>query len=435
MNKMWVIFEREYFERVKKKSFLIATILTPLILPVIGGLAVWLTSMDDSGDSKIIRVVDESGLFSDKMNVSDYVIEVEENNFDSAMADLSSNKVFGVLKIPKIDINDPKGIEYHSKKNPGFAFLNKFEIPIKNQIDSLKLIELNIDKEVVEKLKTRVNIQSFNVSESGQSKKSNTKIATAVGYFMAFLSYMFVFIYGSFIMQSVLNEKTSKIVEVIVSSVKPFQLMLGKVLAIGAVAITQFGIWIILMTVTATVAGSMINYQPNAEEIEMIQTAVQEDNQAKEMITDILDTIYSLPIGSIIGLFLFYFLGGFLIFGALFAAVGASVDSLQEAQQFTLPISLPIIASIMLMGVILKNPDGGTAIFLTMFPLTSPILMMARIPFGMPPWWQLGGSMILLIGGILGALWFAGRIYRVGILMHGAKVNYKVLAKWFMMKQ
>lgn len=435
MNKMWVIFEREYLERVKKKSFLIATILVPLIFPAIIGLTFWLTSIDDAGDSKIIRVVDESGIFADNLKVNEYIIEVEENNFDSAMADLKANEVFGVLKIPNIDINDPRGLEYHSKKNPGFAFLNKFESPIRKQIDSLKLIELQLDKEIVDKLKTRVNIEPFNVSESGKSKKSNTEIATGVGYFMAFLSYMFVFIYGSFIMQSVLNEKTSKIVEVIVSSIKPFQLMLGKVLAIGAVAITQFGIWIVLMVITTTFAGSMIDYQPNAEEMEMIKTAVQEDNQAKEMVTNILDTIYSLPIGSIIGLFLFYFLGGFLIFGALFAAVGASVDSLQEAQQFTLPISLPIIASIILMSVILKNPDGGIATFLTMFPLTSPILMMARIPFGMPPWWQLGGSMILLIGGILGALWFAGRIYRVGILMHGAKVNYKILAKWFMTKQ
>ncbi|MGB3468594.1 MAG: ABC transporter permease, partial [Cyclobacteriaceae bacterium] len=404
---MWVIFEREYLERVKKKSFLIATILVPLIFPAIIGLTVWLTSIDDSGDSKIIRVVDESGLFSDGLKISDYEIQMETNSFDSAMADLNANEVFGVLKIPAIDINNPEGLEYHSKKNAGFAFLNKFERPIKKQIDSLKLIDLNLDKEIVEKLKTDINIESFNVSESGQSKKSNTEIATGLGYVMAFLSYMFVFIYGGFIMQSVLNEKTSKIVEVIVSSVKPFQLMLGKVLAIGAVAITQFGIWILLMVLTATLAGSMIDYQPNTEEIEMIQTAVQEDNKATKAITGVLDAIYSLPIGSIIGLFLFYFLGGFLIFGALFAAVGASVDSLQEAQQFTLPISLPIIASIVLMSVILKNPDGGVATFLTMFPLTSPILMMARIPFGMPPWWQLGGSMILLIGGIFGALWVA----------------------------
>ncbi|MEL7147352.1 MAG: ABC transporter permease [Bacteroidota bacterium] len=412
-----------------------ATLLTPLIFPLIGVLAVWLTSIDDSGDNKVIRVVDESGYFAEGFDVNEYQVEMEQYGFDSAMQALEKQEVFGVLRIPQFDIKDPKGFEYHSKKNPGFAFLNKFERPIKNQIDSLKLVELQLDKEIFDQLKTRVKIASFNVSESGKSKKSNTEIASASGYVMAFLSYMFVFIYGSFIMQSVLNEKTSKVVEVIVSSIKPFQLMLGKVLAIGAVAITQFGIWIILMTVTTIVAGSFVDYTPNQEEVEMIQTAIEEDNQAKEAITGVLDTIYSLPIGSMIGLFIFYFLGGFLMFGALFAAVGASVDSLQEAQQFTLPISLPIIASIVLMGVVLKNPDGGVATFLTMFPLTSPILMMARIPFGMPPIWQLLGSMVLLIGGIIGALWFAGRIYRVGILMHGAKVNYKVLAKWFMTKQ
>lgn len=431
---MWVIFEREYLERVKKKSFLIATLLVPLIFPAIIGLTVWLTTIDDSGDSKTIRVVDEAGLFPEGFKASDYTIEMYREGIDSAKAGLKKNEVYGVLYIPELDINDPKGFEYHSKKNVGFAFLNKFERPIRQKIDSLKLIELNLDKEIVEKLKTNIDIQDYNVSDDGQSKKSNTEIATGMGYAMAFLSYMFVFIYGGFIMQSVLNEKTSKIVEVIVSSVKPFQLMLGKVLAIGAVAITQFGIWIILMILTTFLAGSLIDYQPGGEEMEAIQTAVRESDKTTRAITGVLDAIYALPIGSIIGLFLFYFFGGFLIFGALFAAVGASVDSLQEAQQFTLPISMPIIASIAMMSVILKNPDGAVATFLTMFPLTSPILMMARIPFGMPPWWQLGGSMILLIGGILGSLWVAGRIYRVGILMHGAKVNYKVLAKWFMAK-
>lgn len=438
MSNTRFIFEREYLERVKKKSFLLATILTPLIFPAFIGIVVYFTQLDDNGDRKI-EVVDESGLFLDGFNITEFEVNISDRSIEEAKAALNDGEYYGVLHIPEIDLDQPEGISFYSKTNPGFSFIGKFRGPIRDRLEDLKMEELNIDKAIIEQIKTSVSIATFNVSESGESKKSDTAIASGLGYVMAFLTYIFVFVYGSFIMQSVLNEKTSKIVEIIVSSVKPTQLMLGKVLANGAVALTQFAIWIILITTFTTVLSGIFGYDPQSAQQEMVQDPLEMaqeiagDEEIPPVVKDTLDAIYSLPIAQIIGLFLFYFLGGFLLYGALFAAVGSAVDSIQEAQQFTLPVSLPIILSIMLVGVVLNNPDGGAAVALSMIPFTSPILMMTRLPFGVPGW-QIAISMVLLVGGFLFTLWLAGRIYRVGILTSGSKVTYKTLAKWFLMK-
>ena len=438
MNNMFLVFEREYLERVKKKSFLIATILTPLLFPLIIGLAIYLTQVSDD-EEKNIEVIDKSGLFAETFDFTDMTVTFSDKSLDEAKTAVSSGDVYGVLYIPSLDLDDPKGIQFFSKSNPGLGFLSRFRRPIRDQIEDLKLERLNIEKEVIENLRTSVSISTFNVTESGESKKSDSAVASALGYIMAFMIYMFVFIYGSFIMQSVLNEKTSKIVEVIVSSIKPTQLMLGKVLANAAVALTQFAIWIILVTVFTTALTAVFGYDPQAAQQEMMMeqmeqvAAVDANNEVPEAVKGTLDTIYSLPIGRIVGLFIFYFLGGFLLYGALFAAIGSAVDSIQEAQQFMLPVTLPIILSIILMGAVLANPDSLTSVILTMIPFTSPVLMMARIPFEVPVW-QLALSMLLLIGGFIFTLWLAGRIYRVGILTTGSKVTYKTLYKWFTMK-
>lgn len=435
MNNMWLILEREYIERVKKKSFLIATILTPLIFPLIIGISVVLTQMDED-EERVVYVVDESGWFDNGFDVDDYTVEMSTESLEKTKESLTDNskKTYGVLFIPEMELFDPKGVEFYSKTSPGLNFMGKFKNPIRERIRDMKMDELALDKEVVAQLNTSFDIATFNVSESGESKKSSTAVSTGLGYVMAFLIYMFVFIYGSFIMQSVLNEKTNKIVEVIVSSVRPTQLMMGKVLGVGAVALTQFGIWILLMTVFTIGMSTFFGYNPSADQQQaMNEMATVAQNEAPEMVTNILDVVHSLPLGRIIFMFVIYFLGGFLLYGGLFAAVGSAVDSLQEAQQFTLPISLPIIASIVLMGVVLANPDSATSVTLTMIPFTSPVLMMARIPFGVPMW-QLIISVLLLVGGLLGTLWLAGRIYRIGILSTGSKVSYKTLGKWLMMK-
>ena len=257
-------------------------------------------------------------------------------------------------------------------------------------------------------------------------------MAWGLGYFNGFLIYMFVFIYGTFILQSVLDEKSSKVVEVIISSVKPFQLMMGKVLGVGAVAFTQILIWIILAVAISTFTSTYFGYD-GSNSVNEVMSVQENSDQSKEIVFGIFDMISSVDIKKIIITFIIYFLGGFFLYGAFFAAIGSAVDNLQDASQFTLPISLPIIASLMFMAIVLENPDSNISIFLSMFPLTSPILMMARLTFGVPDW-QLLLSVFLLILSVLFALWFAGRIYRVGILTTGSKITYKLLWKWFIMK-
>ena len=437
MNNIALIFEREYLERVKKRSFLLATILTPLIFPAFIGLAVFL-AVNESSDVETVLVIDESGYFSDGFDITDFDISVVDKSLDEGVEALNDGEAEGVLYIPSMDIDDPKGIAYYSKSNPGLGFLNRFRGPIKEKVEDLKLARLNIDKEAIDNLRAYVSISNFNVSDTGEAKESSSDIASLAGYIMAFLMYFFVFVYGSFIMQSVLNEKTSKIVEVIVSSVKPFQLMIGKVLANAAVALTQFGIWVVLISTFTFVLSSVFSYNPREAQQQMIedqlaQTEITTEELPPELVMNILDVFAALPVGQIVTLFVLYFLGGFLLYGALFAAVGSAVDSLQEAQQFMLPVSLPIILSLLLMSVALQNPNGSTAVLLSIIPFTSPIIMLARIPFEVPGW-QILLSLLCLAGGFLFTIWFAGRIYRVGILTSGSKVTYKVLAKWFMMK-
>jgi ABC-2 type transport system permease protein len=435
MNNVWLILEREYLERVKKKSFLIATLLVPLIFPLIIALSVWLTQVDDE-EERVVYVVDESGWFSEGFEMEEYTVKMSNEPLDLTKERINDKEAaaYGVLYIPKMELFNPDGIEFYSKTSPGLNFMGKFKRPIRDKIRDMKMDELALDKELVDRLYTDFDIATFNVSESGEAKKSSTAVSTGLGYVMAFLIYIFVFVYGSFIMQSVLNEKTNKIVEVIVSSVRPTELMMGKVLGIGAVALTQFALWILLMTTFTVGMSTIFGYDPSADQqVAMAEVASAAQNEAPEMVTNILDVVYSLPLGQIAFMFIIYFLGGFLLYGGLFAAVGSAVDSLQEAQQFTLPISLPIIASIMLMGVVLANPDGGISVTLTMIPFTSPVLMMARIPFGVPIW-QLVVSVLLLAGGLIGTLWVAGRIYRIGILSTGSKVTYKTLGKWLTMK-
>ena len=245
---------------------------------------------------------------------------------------------------------------------------------------------------------------------------------------MGFLIYIFLFAYGSQVMQGVIEEKSSKIVEVIVSTVRPFQMMVGKVVGVASVGIVQFVIWMLLMGVIWTIAGSLLGIDPSQAQMADLPEGQQvQSNEILEIISDVNWT-------QIILLFLFYFLGGYLLYGALFAAVGSAVDTPADAQQFMMPIMLPIIIALMgLFMFVFEDPDGGASFWLSIIPFTSPIVMMGRIGFGVPAW-ELALSMVLLIAGFVFTLWLAGRIYRIGILMHGTKVNYKVLAKWFMMK-
>jgi ABC-2 type transport system permease protein len=441
MNKIWLIIQREFLNRVQKKSFLIATVLVPLIFPaLIGGMIYVMIQQAESAKPDTVYVVDESGKFTFE-NSKRYNYLKLDVPLEQAKKTFNETKEFALLYIPSFELSKPDGLIMYTKENPSVEKVSDLEKFLAERIRELKLDQYNIDSETLKGLKTSVSLKQVNLSDTGEEKSSSSDLLYGIGFVLGILIYMFVLIYGIQIMQGVIDEKTSKIVEVIVSSVKPFQLMMGKIVGIASVGLLQFLIWILIITV---VSSSVLGYfglkMPQQQMMEQVSKQMDnpEVNEAvvsqNKKVNEFMNNIGQIPFGKIAFVFVFFFLGGYLLYGALFAAVGSAVESIQESQQFQFPITLPLLVGYMsLFFVILRDPHGQMSFWLSMIPLTSPVTMVGRIAFGVPDW-QLALSMFLLVLGFIFTTWIAGRIYRVGILMTGTKVNYKVLAKWFMMK-
>ncbi len=422
--------QREFLNRVQKKSFLIATILIPLIFPAIMALLVYISQQQDKNKQKeIIHYIDESKLF--KPDSSRFIFKEFHGTLEDLKKAYKHTDDFGFLYIPHITPEKPTGITLYSKISPSISDVSGIEKMFANQLRDIKMQKLNVDQKLLDSIKTDVTISTISGEEE---KSSNTTILAVIGMVGGILMYMFIFIYGAQIMQGIIEEKTSKVVEVIVSSVKPFQLMMGKILGLASVGLLQFLIWIILMTATFTAFRSFGIATPQQQAVEQVSPGATQAASSSSETAAMMDMFFSMPWGYIGSCFIFFFLGGYLLYGALFAAVGSSVDSPAEAQQFMFPITIPMLISYMsLFMFVMKDPHGTVSVWLSIIPFTSPIAMIGRIGFGVPAW-QLALSMILLVGGFVLTTWVAGRIYRVGILMHGTKVNFKVMAKWFMMK-
>lgn len=431
MNKIALIIKREYLTRVRKKSFIIMSIIGPLLFALVFVIPIWLASRE--GDEKVVEVLDESGYFRGKFDGAGAVsFTYLDNSIEEAKEDLAAKNTYGLLYIPAFDLDDPKGITFFAEKNPSIEVQASLERFLKNEIEDIKLNASGIDKEKLDEIKTSIGLNVINITERGE-KEGDVAVATAAGYASALLIYFFIFLYGVQTLRGVIEEKTSRIVEVIISSVKPFQLMMGKIIGIGAVGLTQLVLWVVLTLMIQQAVLSFYDVDiSKSNQIEMAQDtqAISSDEEIVSGIFEKLDTI-NFPL--LLGTFVFYFITAYLFYGSLFAAVGSAVDNDSDAQQFQLPITLPLIFSIMLLAAILRDPHGNLAFWTSIIPFTSPVVMMMRIPFD-PPVWQILLSMVCMVGGFIASTWFAGRIYRIGILMHGAKVNYKVLAKWFMMR-
>lgn len=437
MNKTWLIFKREFFIRVKKRSFLIATIVVPLIFPVILAVMIYVFIKQEQGAvAPTIQVYDESGKMPLESDSRFKFVPVE-GDFEQVKKAFQQSDHYALLRIPPFELSDPATIMMYTKENPSIRRKEELEGLFEDKIHDLKLLQFNIDKETLKNLRSDVTINNINVNDKGEEKASNTDFLYGLGFALGILIYMFVIIYGMQIMLGVIDEKTSKVVEIIISSVKPFQLMMGKILGIAAVGLLQVFIWVVLIVAfsSATVAllGVDMPQQNMAEISQQIPNAnlpAGDQNGAMK----ILQYANEIPFTYIVLNFSFYFLGGYLLYGALFAAVGSAVENQQEAQQFTLPIMMPLaIAYLALVLFILHDPHSTASFWFSIIPFTSPIAMVGRLGFGVPLW-QLILSQVLLVGGFLFTTWIAARIYRIGILMHGSKVNYKVLAKWFLMK-
>lgn len=436
MNKIWLIIQREFLNRVQKKSFLIATILIPLIFPAIMAVLVYVSKKQNENATKgVIHYVDESDTFLP--DSTHFIFKKFTGSLTEAKEAYKHSNDFGLLYIPNFTLSNPAGVTLYAKNNPSIDDVNNIESLLENRIRDLKMKHLKIDQKILDSLQTSVHINTIPLSAEGTEKKSsNVMVMGGIGMVCGILMYMFIFIYGAQIMQGIIEEKTSKVVEVIVSSVKPFQLMMGKIIGLGSVGLLQFSIWIILMTtLTFGVFGYFGIETPQHQAMQQIspEAAAQQAAVTTETMA-MINQFFDLPLLYIFFCFLFYFIGGYFLYGALFAAVGSAVDSPAETQQFMFPITIPLLISYMsLFMFILKAHDSPASVWLSIIPFTSPIAMMGRIAFGVPLW-QVLLSMALLVGGFIFTTWVAGRIYRVGILMHGTKVSYKVLAKWFMMK-
>ena len=423
--------------RVKKKSFLLVTILIPLLFPaIIGGMIYLAIQNEKNKELEVVHVLDESSILSFE-DTESYDYQLVDGPLDSAKARFSKSEDFALIYIPKIDVDNPSGIKFYSHTSPGVNLVDGFENKIEAQLRDVKLTRSGLTEEQLAELKTYVQIESFNLSQTGDEKKSDSGVTFGIGYVMGFLIYIFLFVYGAQVMQGVIEEKNSKIVEVIVSTVRPFHMMIGKVVGVASVGVVQFIIWMVLMSVISFTAMAAFGLSMDpAETTQMMQNVDggASDIQNNEKVQELMSLIRDIPITKIVSLFVFYFLGGYLLYGALFAAVGSAVDTPADAQQFMMPIMMPIIVALMgLMMFVFPDPHGSISFWLSIIPFTSPIVMMGRIGFGVPAW-EIALSMVLLVGGFIFTLWLAGRIYRIGILMHGAKVNYKILAKWLMQK-
>lgn len=435
MNKILLIIQREYLTRVKKKSFIIMTILGPVLIAAMIILPAMLSEWSDT-ENKRVAVLDETGVyfekFEDQENIQFYhVYQGLEDEKESAL--YKQDDI--LLYIPKTELNLPVNAQLFSTKQPGLNVTAYIKSVMRTVIENEKLKAQGIDPEVIKSAKANINLATIRVEEDGAEKESYTEVEVGMAIFAGIMIYFFIFMFGAQVLKGVMEEKSNRIVEVIISSVKPFQLMMGKIIGIALVGITQFLLWIILtgifLVVFQTIVGGDVasNFQDMSAQNQLMQSSQQAPEIGPEKLAMIAEIIDSINLKAMVFSFIFYFLGGYLLYAALFAAIGGAIDHDSDSQQFMLPVSIPLIFSVMMSGVVVNQPDSALSIWLSMIPFTSPVTMMIRIPFGVPIE-QIWASGILLILGFIFTTWIAGKIYKTGILMYGQKVNYAVIWKW-----
>jgi ABC-2 type transport system permease protein len=437
MGKTALIIKREYLSRVKKKSFIIMTVLGPILMAALFVGAIWLSLAQD-GKQKVL-IVDELQLFHTLPSSSNVQFEYTTEDIHEVKKEFHKSDYTAILHIP-YNILESNAANFLHKKQPGFVAQKYIESRVESRIEDLKLKVTNMDRTDYDRIKTRISLASISFKEIGKEEESSQE-AGLVGFVFAIMIYMFIFLYGVQVMRGVIEEKTSRIIEVIISSVKPFQLMLGKIIGVALVGLTQFLLWVVLTSSIITVVqGVMLSnnfdteqmVHPNQMTAQMLQDKMSADGQPKLDSNEVLAVINRINFPYMLGMFLFYFLGGYLLYSAMFAAIGAAVDSESDTQQFMLPVTIPLIFAFVVAQLTVQNPEGPAATWFSIIPFTSPVVMMVRVasvPFDAIAW-ELLASMVLLIAGFIGTTWLAAKIYRIGILMYGKKINYKELGKW-----
>ena len=447
MNKIKLIISREYLTRVKKKTFIVMTIIGPILFASLMVVPAWLATIEDT-EIKNIAVLDNSGIFTDKITDTDYIKfrYLEKASLDEVRHSFTDSGYYAVLQIlPSSSIESGYAVHLFSKKQPSFAVKAHITNSMERELKNKKLQDHGIDEEVLNSIKSDVSVRTIQWTDDGEEKESSTEISMIVGYVSGFLIYFFIFMFGAQVMRGVIEEKSNRVVEIIISSARPFQLMMGKIVGIALVGLTQFLLWVVLTTVILFGLKTAFFPElgtPNTQEV-VVQDLFENEDLTQQVetiqpqnldnIASIVNSVKSIDFGVLLGSFIFFFLGGYLLYGSLFAAIGSAADNETDTQQFMLPVTIPLILGIFVMMNAVQNPESPVAFWFSMIPLTSPIVMMARIPFGVPGW-QIALSMGILVLTFIGSTWMAGKIYRTGILMYGKKVNYRELWKWLRYK-
>lgn len=432
MQKLWLIIKREYLTRVRKKSFILGTLLTPLLLGVFF-LIVGLIFSYEGSESKTIAILDEGNILEKKISdTKNLYFQFPDKDLNTLKTSVENGEFDGILVIPKLTdlfVTD-QTVYYYSKKPPSVEIESIIEKRIERSIRAYKISSLQLDKEQVEALNTNVSIDPEPLKDTDvNASKMTSAIGAMLGMFMGLIMYTVMFVYGMMVMRSVMEEKTTRIVEVMISSVKPFQLMLGKIIGVGAVGLTQILVWAILIP-AITIPINMI-FGFNTGDMGAMEGASQMDpDDMQAMISMAMSELEAMNWWLILPLFVFYFLGGYFLYSSMFAAVGSAIgDDMGEGQSLTLPITIPVVLALYIMIASLESPDSPLAVWSSIFPLFSPVVMPARLAFD-PPMWQILLSIAVLIATVILFVWLAGRIYRVGILLYGKKASFLELTRW-----
>ena len=456
MNKIGLIIRREYLTRIRKKSFIIMSILGPLIFAAYILIPMYFATLEDK-EEKLMVVIDDSGLFTGRgPEGSVFTISgtetlkfqvVEGVPIETFKESFEESGYYGLLFIPSNILSSNSSLIY-STNQVSLEISEYLKRSMESEIEDLKLASHEIEniEKILLEVETSINVRNIKWTKDGKTQETNTGVVMAIGYLGGMLIFFFIFFFGSQVMRGVIEEKVSRIIEVIVSSVKPFQLMMGKILGVGLVGLTQFLIWMILSAVLVTglkaaffpelnqspteqvVASDLFN-QGGAAQDPAMQTPENISIEDMDMAQEIFASLKSIPAGMIIISFLFFFIFGYLLYAAMFAVIGSAVDNETDTQQLIFPVILPLILGLYVMISAISNPDNSLAFWFSIIPFTSPVVMMVRIPFGVP-WWQLALSASLLVLTFLAMTWVAAKVYRTGILMYGKKNSYKEIWKW-----
>ncbi len=434
MNHLPLIIKREYLTKVKNRSFIIMTFLSPLIMIALIAVVAYLSQLNND-KKRFISVLDETEYLKDVFQNTSNTTYTFLNglSLEDAKALVKEKDDYGLLHIAKVDslVDVSEHVKFYSEESPSLTVISGIERKIEKRLREMKLQQDGVSLAQIEASKISVDIEQESF-EGEKSSKIDNIIKLAFGGIAGYLLFMFIIIYGNMIMRSVIEEKTSRIIEVIISSVKPIQLMMGKIIGTSLAGVTQFAIWVMLGGVLLVVVSSIFGIdmsQASSQQQELMNQAMQAEG-AQAMAENLINSINNLPLLNLVIAFMFFFIGGYLLYSSLYAAIGAAVDNETDTQQFMLPILMPLILAVYV-GVftVIEDPHGTVSTVFSFVPLTSPVVMLMRIPFGVPIWQQLL-SLFLLIGTFIFAVWFAAKIYRVGILMYGKKPTYKELFKW-----